>query len=172
MSKARVVVLEIVSGRLTVTGAAKTYGLSRQHVHRLLKRYHEGGLEAVDPRSRRPASNPRAVSDDGIIAIVELREGLRAGGLDAGPLTLQWRLRQAGLPVPSTSTIRRILHHHGLITAQPRKRPRSSYHRFEAAQPNQCWQSDFTHWQLADGTEVEILNWLDDHSRYLFGHHR
>jgi transposase InsO family protein len=69
--------------------------------------------------------------------------------------------------VPSTSTIRRILHHHGLITPQPRKRPRSSYHRFEAAQPNQCWQSDFTHWQLADRTEVEILNWLDDHSRYL-----
>jgi hypothetical protein len=58
------------------------------------------------------------------------------------------------------------LHHHGLITPQPHKRPRSSYTRFEAAQPNQCWQSD-SHWSLADGTEVEILNWLDDHSRYL-----
>jgi hypothetical protein len=66
----------------------------------------------------------------------------------------------AGLPVPSTST---ILHHHALITPQPRKRPRSSHHRFEAAQPDQCWQADFTPWQLADGTEVEILNWLDDH---------
>jgi transposase InsO family protein len=167
MSKARVAVLHVVSGQLSVTAAAKTYGLSRQHLHRLLKRYREGGLEAVDPRSRRPASNPRAVSDDVIIAIVGLREQLSGDGLDAGPLTLQWHLHQAGLPVPSTSTIRRILHHHGLITAQPRKRPRSSYHRFEAAQPNQCWQSDFTHWQLADGSEVEILNWLDDHSRYL-----
>jgi len=27
------------------------------------------------------------------------------------------------------------------------------------------WQSDFIHWRLADGTDVEILNWLDDHSR-------
>jgi transposase InsO family protein len=125
MSKARVVVLEIVSGRLTVTGAAKTYGLSRQHVHRLLKRYREG------------------------------------------PVTLQWHLARAGLRVPSTSTIRRILHHHGLISPQPYKRPKSSYHHFAAAQPNECWQSDFTHWQLADGVEVEILNWLDDHSRYL-----
>jgi transposase InsO family protein len=69
--------------------------------------------------------------------------------------------------VPSTSTIRRILHHHGLIIAQPRKRPKSSYRRFEAAQPNQCWQSDFTHWPLADGTDIEILSWLDDHSRLL-----
>ena len=54
-----------------------------------------------------------------------------------------------------------------MISPEPKKRPRSSYRRFEADQPNECWQSDFTHWQLADGTGVEIINWLDDHSRYL-----
>lgn len=96
-----------------------------------------------------------------------MREQLTADGLDAGPLTLQWHLEQRGLQVPATSTIRRILHHHGLITPQPRKRPKSSYRRFAAAQPNECWQSDFTHWPLADGTDAEILSWLDDHSRYL-----
>jgi hypothetical protein len=37
----------------------------------------------------------------------------------------------------------------------------------QADQPNECWQSDFTHWQVADGTGVEIINWLDDRSRYL-----
>ena len=167
MSKARVVVLEVISGHLTVTQAAQVYGLSRQHIYRLLTRYRHGGLQAVDPRTRRPASNPRAVSPAVIAAVVTLRERLVADGLDAGPVTLQWHLAQQGLPAPSTSTIRRILHHHGLITPQPRKRPKSSYLRFQAAQPNQCWQSDFTHWQLADHTEVEILNWLDDHSRYL-----
>jgi transposase InsO family protein len=167
MSKARVVVLEVVSGNLTVSAAARRYGLSRQHIYRLLTRYRQGGLEAVDPRSRRPASNPRAVGDEVIAAIVTLREQLTADGLDAGPLTLQWHLSQHGLAVPSTSTIRWILHHHGLITAQPRKRPKSSYRRFEAAQPNECWQSDFTHWPLADGTDIEILSWLDDHSRLL-----
>jgi transposase InsO family protein len=167
MSKARVAVLHVVSGQLSVTEAAKIYGFSRQYLHRLLKRYHQGGLQALEARSRRPASNPRSISDDVIAAIVGLRENLVNQGLDAGPLTLQGHLHRAGLPVPSTSTIRRILRHHGLITPQPRKRPKSSYIRFEAAQPNQCWQSDFTHWQLADGTGVEILNWLDDHSRYL-----
>ncbi len=35
------------------------------------------------------------------------------------------------------------------------------------AQPNEMWQSDFIHWRLGDETDVEILNWLDDHSRYL-----
>jgi transposase InsO family protein len=167
MSKARVVVLEVTSGRLSVTAASRTYGLSRQHIYRLLQRYHQDGLEAVDPRSRRPASNPRAVSNEVITAVVLTRKQLVSDGLDAGPVTLQWHLAQQGLPVPSTSTIRRILGHHGLITPQPRKRPKSSYHRFAAEQPNECWQSDFTHWTLADGTDAEILNWLDDHSRYL-----
>ncbi|MFL0181527.1 IS481 family transposase [Mycobacterium sp. SMC-15] len=167
MSKARVAVLEVLSGNLSVTAAARTYGLSRQHLYRLLARYRAGGLDALEPRSRRPASNPRRISDDVIAAIVLLREKLTAEGLDAGPITLQNHLARQGLPVPSTSTIRRILHHHGLITPQPRKRPRSSYHRFAAEQPNECWQSDFTHWPLADGTDTEILNWLDDHSRYL-----
>lgn len=167
MSKARVIVLEVTSGRLTVTRAAQVYGLSRQHIYRLLARYHQGGLEAVDPRSRRPASNRRTVSDEVITAVVLTRKQLVDDGLDAGPVALQWHLAQKGLPVPSTSTIRRILGHHGLITAQPRKRPKSSFIRFEASQPNECWQSDFTHWTLADGSDFEILNWLDDHSRYL-----
>jgi transposase len=155
MSKARVVVLEITSGHLTVTAAARAYGLSRQHIYRLLKRYQLGGLDAVEPRSRRPASNPRAVPDYVIAAVVLLREELTAEGLDAGPQTLQTHLAHQGLLIPSTATIRRILHHHGLITPQPRKRPKSSYHRFAADQPNECWQSDFTHWQLANGSEVE-----------------
>lgn len=167
MSKARVVVLEVTSGRLSVTAASRIYGLSRQHIYRLLKRYHQDGLEAVDPRSRRPASNSRAVSNEVIATVVLTRKQLVADGLDAGPVTLQGHLAHQGLTVPSTSTIRRILHHHGLITAQPRKRPRSSYHRFAAEQPNECWQSDFTHRSLADGSDAEILNWLDDHSRYL-----
>ncbi len=45
--------------------------------------------------------------------------------------------------------------------------PRSSWHRFEASAPNELWQSDFTYWRLADGSEVEICSWLDDHSRFL-----
>jgi hypothetical protein len=43
----------------------------------------------------------------------------------------------------------------------------SSYIRFEADQPNECWQTDFTHVRLRNGRDVEVLNFLDDHSRYL-----
>ena len=140
--------------------------MSRQHIYRLLQRYHEGGLDAVEPRSRRPASNPHTVSDEVITAMVHLREQLTADGLDAGPVTLQWHLQQAptgalDLDDPTHPAPPRADHPTAPQT------PRSSYIRFAAAQPNECWQSDFTHWPLADGTDVEILNWLDDHSRYL-----
>lgn len=167
MSKARVAVLKVVTKELSVTAAAEQYGFSRRHLHRLLTRYRDGGLDAVDPRSRAPLQPGNATSVGIRELVIELRLQLVKDGLDAGPLTIAWHLTQLGHQPPSTSTIRRILHQAGLIIPEPRKRPRSSYRRFEASQPNECWQSDTTHWHLADGADVEILNWLDDHSRYL-----
>jgi transposase InsO family protein len=167
MSRSRVAVLQIVSKQLTVTAAAAEYGISRRHLHRLLARYREGGLDALEPRSRRPKTTPIATPETVRQRVIELRAKLTADGLDAGPETIRWHLERAGLRAPSTSTIRRVLHEVGLIAPEPRKRPRSSYTRFEMAQPNEMWQSDFIHWRLADGTDVEVLNWLDDHSRFL-----
>lgn len=167
MSRARVAVLKIITKQLTITAAAQEYGYSRRHLHRLLSRYRDGGIDAVDPRSRAPLTSPNRVPEHVRNRVLELRTQLTADGLDAGPVTIVWHLEREHLPTPSTSTIRRILHDANLITPEPRKRPRSSYIRFEAAQPNETWQSDFTHWRLADDTDVEILNWLDDHSRKL-----
>ena len=47
----------------------------------------------------------------------------------------------------------------------PAKRPKASYLRFAAEQPNETWQSDFTHYRLTTGADIEIITWLDDHSR-------
>jgi transposase InsO family protein len=167
MSKHQVAVLKVVSAQLSVTAAAASCGISRGHLHRLLRRYREGGLEAVEPRSRRPRASPQRTSVAARDRIVALRTELVAGSLDAGPATIAWHLEREGLGAPSTSTVRRILVAAGLVTSEPHKRPRSSWIRFEAAAPNEVWQSDFTHWRLADSSEVEIISWLDDHSRYL-----
>ena len=136
-------------------------------MHTLVTRYESDGMDALEPRSRRPATNSRATPPQARQRIIELRTTLTSQGLDAGPVTIAWHLGHEHLPAASTSTIRRILHTAGLITPEPRKRPKTSLHRFEADQPNETWQSDFTHWHLADNTDIEILNWLDDHSRYL-----
>ncbi len=169
MSKHRVAVLKVVTKQLSVTAAAAEVGLSRGYLQRLLRRYREGGLEALEPRSRRPHSSPGRIPETVRERIVALRTELTARGLDAGPVTIAWHLEREGATAPSTSTIRRVLHGAGLVVPEPHKRPRSSWHRFEATMPNEVWQSDMTHWWLADGTEVEICSWLDDHSRFLLG---
>lgn len=64
------------------------------------------------------------------------------------------------------SSIHRHLRAAGKITPSPQKRPKSSYIRFAAQQPNERWEADLTHWWLAEGAHVEILNWIDDHARY------
>ena len=120
---------------------------------------------ALAPRSKRPRTSPgrtpRAIEE----AIVSLRKELGDLGLDNGPRTIAWHLGRRGLLVPAESTISRILRQRGFVIPQPAKRPKSSFVRFEAALPNECWQADVTHWRLATGAEVEILNIIDDHSR-------
>jgi transposase len=60
MSRARVAVLKVACGESSVTDAAAEYGLSHRHLHRLLARYRQGGLDALEPRSRRPKTTPIA----------------------------------------------------------------------------------------------------------------
>jgi transposase InsO family protein len=97
---------------------------------------------------------------------VRLRKTLSKRSLDAGAETIAAHLATAGVQqVPATSTIWRILSRRGFVAPQPQKRPRSSWKTFCAEQPNERWQADITHWRLADGSAVEILNILDDHSR-------
>ena len=167
MSKARVIVLSVTVQGISKSEAARRFGVSRRWVHTLVARYEAGGLDALEPRSRRPHSSPTTTSEAIQARVRQLRQLLTGEGLDAGPVTIAWHLEQEQLPVPAISTIRRIISDAGLVTPAPRKRPKASYVRFAAEQPNETWQSDFTHWPLADGADVEILNWLDDHSRLL-----
>jgi transposase InsO family protein len=167
MSKARVIVLSVVEQGMSKADAARKFGVSRRWVHTLVKRYETGGLNALEPRSRKPHTSSSATPPAIRERIIHLRQRLTIEGLDAGPVTIAWHLEQEHLTPPAISTIRRIITNAGLVAPEPAKRPRSSYLRFEANQPNETWQSDFTHWTLADGTDTEILNWLDDHSRLL-----
>ena len=166
-SLSQVIILSLLHDGLTPTQAAAHFGVSRKWIYQLLGRYREGGLEALEARSRRPKSNPRALTREVRDAIIKLRTDLLARGLDAGAASIAWHLKESKLPVPALSTIWRILRAAGLVTPTPSKRPKAYITRFEAVQPNETWQSDFTHWRLKDGSDVEIINWLDDHSRLL-----
>jgi transposase InsO family protein len=166
MSKARLVITAVTAEGLSQGEAARRYGVSQGWVSKLLARYRDEGEAAFEPRSRRPASSPNATAPGTVELITALRKDLAGQGLDAGPQTICWHLQHHHQVTVSPATVSRILARQGLVTPDPSKRPRSSYLRFEAELPNECWQSDFTHWKLASGQDAEILTWLDDHSRY------
>ena len=166
MSLARLVITAVTVEGRSHSAVARDYGISRVWVQKLVHRYQREGSAAFEPRSRRPHSNPRAIDLEVEDQVVRLRKTLTKKGFDAGAETIAAHLATAGVsPVPAVSTIWRILSRRGFVTPQPQKRPRSSWRRFCADQPNERWQADITHWRLADHTEVEILNILDDHSR-------
>jgi transposase InsO family protein len=169
MSMARVVITAVVLEGRSKSEVAREFGVSRQWVQRLVARYRIEGGAAFEPRSRRPHTNPHRISESVEDAIIAVRKQLSEAGHDAGAQTIAWHLRRECDCVPSTATIWRVLSRRGFVTPQPHKRPRSSWHRFEADLPNELWQADITHWALADGSEVEILDIIDDHSRLFTG---
>jgi transposase InsO family protein len=165
MGLGRYVVDAVVLEGGSPTELARSHGVSRSWINELVARFRQGGYAALEPGSRRPRSCPHQVGPEVQAAVVELRQELIAAGHDAGALTIAHHLVGRVDRVPSRATIWRILSRQGLIVPEPHKRPRSSFKRFEAELPNEMWQADATHWLLADGSEVEILNLIDDHSR-------
>ena len=166
MSKARLVITALVVEKQTVAEVAARYGVHRSWVYRLKARYDDVGEEAFEPLSRRPHTSPTATPAGTVELIRRLRKELTEAGLDAGPDTIAWHLNHHHQVTVSVSTIARTLTREGLVTPEPKKRPKSSYIRFEAAMPNECWQSDFTHYRLATGVDIEVISWLDDCTRY------
>ena len=165
MSKARLVITAVTVEKRSVSEVARSYGVARSWIYALLARHRAEGEAAFEPRSRRPRTSPAAIPDSAAELIVLLRKELAGRGLDAGPDTIAWHLAHHHQVKVSAATISRYLARAGLVVPEPAKRPKSSYLRFGAEQPNECWQADFTHYPLADGTGTEVLTWLDDHSR-------
>ena len=162
----RRLIVEADPASMNVTEFCRCHGVSTWFFWDLRRRYARDGDAVLEPRSRAPRQVANKTSAHVEDAIVRKRKELQDAGLDAGPATIAFHLR--GLDgLPSESTIWRILVARGLVTAEPAKAPKSKGRSFTADRANDCWQIDDTHWELADGTEVKILNIIDDHSRFL-----
>jgi transposase InsO family protein len=171
MSLAELVVTAVRLEGRTKAEVARDYDVSPRWVYELCRRFEADGEAGLEPRSRRPHGSPHRTAEALQDEIVGLRKELLDLGVDAGAHTIRVHLerRHHHRSLPSVATIWRILSRRGFVTPQPQKRPRSSFVRFQAEMPNERWQADITHWRLASGREIEILNAVDDHSRLLVG---
>ena len=165
MSKRRLVITAVLAGQ-SQSEVARTYGVSQGWISKVMARYRVEGEAAFEPLSRAPTHSPGATPAATVELVLQLRKKLEEAGLDAGADTIGWHLTHHHGTILSRATINRVLVRAGAVIPNPAKRPKSSYLRFEADQPNETWQSDFTHYRLAGGADSEILTWLDDCSRY------
>jgi len=157
--------IAVTSEDVNVAKFCREYGISRPTFYYWRDRYRRLGDAGLYQQSRAPRTSPRRTPLEVEDTIVALRKELSDGGVDAGAGTIQWHLGRRGVtPVPAEATIYRILKRRGFVIAEPRKRPKASYRRFEASAPNELWQADCTDWVIDTGI-VKILSFLDDHSR-------
>jgi len=157
-------VLEVEAG-VSVTEVAERFGVSRQAVHRWIGWYRDEGLDGLADRSHRPHAHPAQTSPEVEAAICELRRTHPRWG----QRRIAFELGRNGCPgpIPSVSTIYRVLVRHGLVDAVPRKRRREDYRRWERAVPMELWQLDIVDGiRLADGSETKVVTGVDDHSRF------
>jgi transposase InsO family protein len=151
--------------RVSVIDLCAELGMSRPTYYEAAARFAEHGLEGLLPRSRRPLRSPNQTPADVEDAVVAARKQLADEGWDNGATSIASRLRRDGIRPPAVSTINRILSRRGLVVAQPQKRPRSSFKRFNFSERNGCWQIDAFQWKLADGSPAAVFEILDDATR-------
>jgi transposase InsO family protein len=151
---------------------AREHGVSVRTVYRHQARITaEGEWQA---RSRRPKRSPRVTPPDLDAWICTLRAEL---GPDNGADFIRDALidlhaaTEPAWPVPSRSTINRVLYRHDLLERNPAKRPRSSFRRFAYARPRDCYQIDATNIRLTDGSLAAVFDVLDDCTRTLVACH-
>jgi transposase InsO family protein len=160
-AKLRAVLAAGVVG-VRVSELCRELEISRQTFYKYQRRWLAEGPAGLVERSRRPRRSPGLVSVELEDEIVRLRKEL---AVDNGAQSIAYRLARAGRAAPSVATIHRVLVRRGMVVAQPAKRPRSSWRRFEWPAPNAAWQIDATCWALRSGREVWVMDILDDHSR-------
>ncbi len=165
MDKGRFLIETHLKTGRSIKELAAAHGVSESWLFKLLRRYRLEGPAGLEPRSRRPHSSPTRIADLYEDEIVRWHKELKDLGVDAGAETINFHLSTPGRCVPSVSTIQRVLRARGFVTANPKKRPNSAHIRFAAEFPNECWQADVTHVEVAGGVVFEVLNMIDDHSR-------
>jgi transposase InsO family protein len=157
-------VLEVLNDGVPIVEVAARFGVTRQSVHRWLRRYAVGGLAGLVDQSTVPGSCPHQMSPEVEARIVELRREHPGWG----PRTIgHWLGREGVEPLPARSSIYRCLVRHGLVTPEARKRRRSDYKRWERARAMELWQMDIVGGlQLIEGGEAKVVTGVDDHSRF------
>ncbi len=152
--------MHVVSGRMTVTQAARLMSVSRRHAHRLLTRYLDDGSSGLLSRRRGRPSNRRlddAIRDQ-IVALV------RTHYHDFGPtLAAEYLAERHDLRI-SREKLRQMMIEAGIWKDRQARRPRPYQPRYRRNCRGELIQIDGSkHWWFEDrGPQCTLLVYIDD----------
>jgi putative transposase len=161
-------VLEQEGGSHTMTELCEMYDITRETGYYWLRRYQQGGLEALQDRNRAPRQHPNQTPEEIEEAVLELRRA----HMSWGPRKLKRVLEreQAQRRWPAASTIGEMVAREGLVVPRKKRRRAPPYAQpFASADaPNRVWCADFKGWfRTGDGERIDPLTITDACSRYL-----
>jgi transposase InsO family protein len=161
-------VLEHERGLYSMTELCEIYDIARETGYYWLRRYQQGGLEALQDRGRAPERHPNQTPERMEEAVLQLRRA----HMSWGPRKLK-RVLERETPQnswPAASTIGSMLAREGLVVRRKKRRRAPPYTEpFASADAaNRVWCADFKGWfRTQDGARVDPLTISDAYSRYL-----
>ena len=161
-------VLEHKRGLCTMTELCEIYDIARETGYYWLRRYQQGGLEALQDRGRAPARHPNQTPERIEEAVIELRRRHMTWGPRKLKRVLEREAPQTSWP--AASTMGAMLSRESLVIARKKRRRAPPYTEpFASADaPNRVWCADFKGcFATQDGTRIDPLTISDAHSRYL-----
>jgi transposase InsO family protein len=148
----------------------RSYGISTKTGYKWKQRFLADGLPGLADRSRRPHCSPAVIDEDVICELIRLKTKHD----NVGPKKIRNLYLRAypTRPLPSLSTVKRVLGKAGL-TERRRRRRRSEHcgriaNPLVATVPNEVWTVDFKGWWYTTAKErVLPLTVRDAFSRYV-----
>ena len=147
----------------------RDYGISEKTGYKWRKRFYEQGYAGLTEESRAPLDHPNTLDGDTAAELIRLRLAHSSWG--AKKLLVLYARAHPNLPLPSLSSVNRIIDkagllkkkrvHHASITSDC---PRLNQ-ALEAHEPNDVWCIDFKGWWRSDGEICEPFTVRDKHSR-------
>jgi transposase InsO family protein len=152
----------------SISELSQAYSVSRKTIYKWLKRYQDGGPEALQEMARTPHSHPATIPAEIVATVIKAKLRHQRWGPKKVIAWLKNGSPEKSWPVASTAG--KILKREGLVRSRHKRRHVPPYTApfQQCNQPNRVWSIDYKgQFRMGDGRLCYPLTISDNFSRYL-----
>ncbi len=162
-------IIEAFSFKKSFKELCRDYGVSTKTGYKWKSRFLQGGMPALQEKSRKPFNTGRPFPEEVVLEIIRLKNKNHAWG--AHKIRDLYAKNHPDKRPPARSSIDRVLQRSGFTVKKKRKRYPTSQriqNRFKPAKPNDLWTVDFKGWWYTHEKEkVNPLTVRDEYSKMI-----